>query len=266
MWRIFLFLIGGALAATVFGATIPVPSAGVRTISKAMIKARDGDTVLVSDGVYRERVLVTYGVVLTSRSPHKAIIDANGRGIAVTMGRNTVLNGFVVRNATVGVYSDNVGTAIRNCVVVRNWEAGIVCVNLLPVIEDNVIAYNRGTGLHLVQVQGLSGAVNHNTVAYNLGSGLILVRAEESRIENNCVALNKRYGIVVDKAGPGTAIRSNNFFENQLQTKVMPSDNFSFNPAFVDWRALDFSSDPKIPPAHKGLDDQAIGARRPDHE
>jgi hypothetical protein len=129
-----------------------------------------------------------------------------------------------------------------------------------------VIAYNRGTGLHLVQVQGFSGAINHNTIACNLGSGLILVHADETRIENNCIALNKRYGVVADKAGPGTTIRSNNFYENQLQTKVMPSDNFSFNPAFVNWRALDFSGDPKIPPAHKGLDDQAIGARNADYE
>ena len=42
---------------------VAVPSSGITSITKAMIKARPGDTVIVENGKYKEKVFIKAGVV-----------------------------------------------------------------------------------------------------------------------------------------------------------------------------------------------------------
>ena len=231
-----------------------------------MIIVRSGDTVLVSDGIYRERVMVTHGVVLKSRNRHGAVIDAKGRGIAVTMGKNAVLNGFIVRNGTVGVYSEDEGNEIRNCMMIRNWQAGVVCVKIVPLIEDNVVAFNKGAGMYLIHVIGEAGKINHNVVAKNLNHGILLTKSEKLVIENNIIAWNKRFGIKPDRSVSGMSISSNVFFNNMLDAQQIPPGNFSFEPMFTNWQKMDFTLNPVYDFKQKGTDGENPGIRSTDYK
>ena len=251
---------------SVQGSTITVPSRNARTISKAMIMARSGDTVLVSKGIYRERIMVSHGVVLKSSVRHAAVIDGRGRGTAVTMGKNTVINGFIIRNGTIGVYSENEGNEIRNCMVIRNWQAGVVCVKIVPLIEDNVVAFNKGAGMYLIHVIGEAGKINHNTVIKNLNHGILLTKSNKLTIENNIIAFNKRYGIKPDQSITGMNIANNDFYSNHLVNSLIPDGNFSFEPIFVNWREMNFVLDPGHNFKQKGSDELNVGIRLTDHE
>ena len=141
-WFAFLSLFTMAL-----GEDISVPSVGINTIGQAMMRAKFGDTIWASDGVYREHVFIKAGVALKARYIFRAIIDGNGKGTVVTLSANSILNGFEIRNGTIGVFSKDINNAIINCRIVKNWMTGIICVRHLPKIEDNIIAFNKASGI-----------------------------------------------------------------------------------------------------------------------
>jgi hypothetical protein len=220
----------------VYARTIKVPSRDASTISKAMIVARAGDTVLVRQGVYKERVMISYGVTLRARQPYASVIDGKGRGKVVTMGQNTTLEGFEIRNGTVGVYSENVGNTIRHCIITENWQSGIVCSQLLPRIEDNVIAFNHASGVVISKVQGGMGPLNHNTIIHNWANGIVTYKTDNIMVENNIIANNKRYGMKIGKGGKNLVVKSNNFYGNKVTNNSLAKDNVSFLPAFIGWK------------------------------
>jgi len=126
--------------------SITVPGK-VPTISAAMASAKKGDTVWVEAGTYREHVYIPSSVTLISKGLFTAIIDGSGRGTVVTVGTNSTISGFDIRNGTVGVFSTSSNATITRCRIIYNQQTGIMCVGNLPRIEDNVIAYNRGSGI-----------------------------------------------------------------------------------------------------------------------
>ena len=63
-----------------FGEVISVPSVGIQTISQAMLSAKNGDTIWVSDGTYHEHIFIKSGIALKARNSFKAIIDGGGKG------------------------------------------------------------------------------------------------------------------------------------------------------------------------------------------
>jgi len=68
------------LSATALGEILSVPSVGIQTIGQAMMSAKFGDSILVSDGVYREHVFIKAGVSLKAKNTFKAVIDGKGKG------------------------------------------------------------------------------------------------------------------------------------------------------------------------------------------
>ena len=162
-FKLYLTLAAGLLIpASSMAVSIQVPSMGIKTISEAMMRTRGGDTVWVDEGVYREHVLIAPGVTLISRSTFKAVIDGGGRGTCVTMGKNTTISGFEVRNGTIGIFSNGAGNTISSCRIVKNWQTGIITVRQLPKIEDNIIAFNRGSGIQGWDVRSTNATINHN--------------------------------------------------------------------------------------------------------
>lgn len=260
------FIVIAALAlplCTMAGAVLNVPSTGIPTISLALIKARPGDTVLVEDGTYSERIFVKAGVILKAQNIHRAIIDGKGRGTVVQMGPNTAIIGFIVRNGTIGIFTKSSGISIAQCLVTKNWLTGVMSVRHLPQIEDNVIAFNRASGFQGWDVRGTVTSMNHNTIAYNGNHGVACGGKSTLIVENNVIAFNERFAFKLNgETKRNSKIVSNNVYKNLASTSRIPDGNYSFDPAFMSPRiGSNFKPDPKYCCQIKSSDNENLGAR-----
>jgi len=252
----------GVLAGGVWAAEIAVPT-DARTISAALLKASPGDTVWVADGVYRERIMLPHDVALMARARFAAVIDGGGRGTVVTLGKNNCLVGFEIRNGTIGLFTNGAGNAVRFCRIVRNWQTGVVCVRHLPALEDNIIAFNGGSGIQGWDVRSSVASVNHNTIAFNANHGIAVGGSSNFVVENNIIAYNERFGLRIhEESEKGVRVANNNLYQNLSQRGGVPKGNFSFDPAFLSpRRKMNFNADPKRCCTIKGTDNENLGAR-----
>jgi len=244
------------------GAIITVPSTGITTVTAAMVKAKAGDTVIVENGKYRERVFIKAGVVLKARNMHKSVLDGMGRGTVVTMGPNSGIIGFVIKNGTIGIFTKNAGISILKCLIMKNGQTGIITVRHLPKIEDNIISFNRASGIQGWDVRSTVASVNHNTIAFNTNHGIAVGGSSNIIVENNVVAYNERFALKLSTESEKSKITKNNFYRNLRQVQKIPSGNYSFDPAFISPRVgMNFRSDPKLCCQIKASDNENLGAR-----
>jgi parallel beta-helix repeat protein len=243
------------------GQIINVPAKGVPTIQAAMITARAGDTVLVANGVYKEKVAVKAGVLLKAQSLFGAAIDGGSRGVVVTLGGDAGVCGLEIRNGTIGVLSRSIGNSIVKCRISGNRETGLSCAGRLPKIQDNLIVFNRGSGIQGWDVIASNDVIDHNTIAYNSNNGIALGGASSVIIENNIIAFNERFGIKADESVK-MAAANNDFFQNGSLQYGASDKNFSLDPKFSDARKkMNFSLEQDSPLLPVEIKAGEIGAR-----
>jgi parallel beta-helix repeat protein len=260
-YRTFLFILActAVLASPSYaGTVIMVPSKDAPTISLALIQAKPFDTVLVAPGVYNEHLLVKSEVVVKSRSLFKAILDGKGKGVVVTLGGSAVVCGFEIRNGTIGVKSTGASNGIYKCLITGNRQSGIACAGHAPTIEDNVIAFNKGSGIQGWDLKSTSSSINHNTVAFNSNNGIAVGGTSNIIIENNIIAYNEQNGLKMDESVK-FSLTKNDFFQNGIMPRGLPENNFLLDPKFKEPKGkLDFSLQADSPIRNKNED---IGAR-----
>jgi nitrous oxidase accessory protein NosD len=242
--------------------TISVPSVGITTINQAMIMAKNNDTIMVSDGLYKERVFLKSGVALIARNQFKAVIDGGGKGIVVSLGTRSTIRGFEIRNGTIGVFSKDADNVIVNCRIIQNWETGLMCVRHLPKIEDNIIAFNRASGIVGWHLRSTSASINHNTIAFNQNHGIDLGGVCEVIIENNMITFNERLGIKLSHGSQKSQLNKNNIYGNLNISSKVPAENFAFDPKFTSPKMhMNFTVESKLPCCAYGSDNQILGTR-----
>lgn len=250
-----------AAAAPCTAKSLSVPSGEHPSIGAALSQVQSGDTVWVDDGVYREKVLLSPGVVLKSRKLFGATLDGQGRGTVATLAQGSVIEGFEITNGTIGVVSKSSDAHIVMCRIVRNGETGIMCVGHLPEIRDNVIAFNKGSGMQGWDVRATTSTVSHNTIAHNENHGIALGGNSDVIVEDCIVAFNGQYGLKTEAPTVTVRLTNNNFFRNGARDRPMPSDNISVDPLFADAYKLDFALSKGSKCLKAGSDRQDIGAR-----
>ncbi|MEY3053403.1 MAG: hypothetical protein RLY31_3188 [Bacteroidota bacterium] len=121
---------------SLWGLTISVPGQ-YGTLPQAVAAAANGDTILVSDGVYYVNDLSLQGkqiVLLSINGPEVTILDGNNAGgiLDCVSGETfqTELNGFTLRNgqASVGAAIHLINSSyltVRNCIIRQNSAPGI---------------------------------------------------------------------------------------------------------------------------------------------
>lgn len=242
--------------------SITVPSGKIKTITAAMAKASNGDTVIVGPGIYCERVTVNPGVSLKAQILHKVTIDGGKRGTVVTLGKKSSISGFEIRNGAVGVFSKARGISITQCRIVGNRQTGVMCVRNIAKIEDNTIVFNGASGIQLYDVSATSGYISHNTIAYNGNHGIRVGGSSSVLIQNNIIAFNERYGISIDGQSKEVKVEANDLYRNVIGSPLIPPGNFSFDPGFAAPRLkMDFKTTAKDADDKKGLDNENIGVR-----
>ncbi len=217
--------------------TINFPSFEVKTLTRAFIQAKAGDTVLVNAGKYAGDFYIESGVNLIAADPHEAILDGGGRDIVLRMGRGTTVSGFTIQNGTIGVFTKSSNVTIHNCRITGNYQAGIICVRHVPSIKNNIIAFNRASGIQGWDMRTSGEGIVHNTIAFNKNNGIALGGKCNVEVTNNIVVHNEGYGIKMDEDTRfGVRVKKNNFYGNLWRTEPMPEGNYSFNPEFTSPR------------------------------
>jgi parallel beta-helix repeat protein len=216
----------------------------------------------VGDGVYKERIFIKSGVALIARNQFRAIIDGCGKGTVVTLGTRSTIKGFEVRNGTIGVFSKDADNVIINCRIIKNFLTGLMCVRHLPKIEDNIIAFNRASGIQGWNLRSTSTSINHNTIAFNQNHGIALGGTSEVIIENNMVTFNERFGIKLSHNSQKSQLSKNNIYGNLSITNKLPPENFAFDPKYVSPKStMNFTVESKLPCCAFGSDNQILGSR-----
>jgi hypothetical protein len=250
----------GSAGSSARAAVIVVPSSTGKTITGAMRSANSGDTIFVENGVYSEYVFVKAGITLKARSPFKAVIKGNGKGCIVTLGGSSTIDGFEVRGGAIGITSKTADNAILSCRITAMMQTGISCAGQLPVIQNNVIVFNKGSGIQGWDIRSASSSINHNTIAYNFNNGIAIGGHSSLTIENNIVAFNERFGLKVNEETVTLKLLKNVFFENSSMSYIKTDGNYTGNPMFIDPKAMNFQLQTGSQCIDKAEDNKNIGA------
>jgi hypothetical protein len=195
------------------------------TISSALDSARDGDTVFVMPGEYREvvKVLKQRHLTLLGAGPATTVVNAGGEYAAIELRTDSNrVSGLTIRGAdSHGIWVRDGQQSIDHCLIVGNGDRGI----------------------YLSSFAGHAYAsITHCTVVDNGEVGIHAARDDSSTVINDCIiAFNKR-GVVTDQPEGKLVVRRNCLFGNGVDfDRVTPGDsNVLLNPRFVDRANDDF--------------------------
>ena len=200
-------------------------SARFRTISAALDSARDGDTVFVMPGEYREAVKVVKlrHITLLGADPATTVIDASDEYAAIELRTDSNrVSGFTVRGAdSHGIWVRDGQQFIDRCLIVDNGDRGI----------------------YLSSFAGRAFAnVTHCTVAGNGEVGIHAARDESSTVITGCIIAFNPRGVVTDQPEGRLVVRRNCLFGNGVDfDRVVPGDsNAVRDPRFFDRENGDF--------------------------
>ncbi len=184
------------------------------SIQLAIQDCRNGDTVLVSPGLYCETInFVGKNITVTSTDPNDpkivgyTVINADGDGSVVTFANGetsaAVLTGFTITGGRGTI--NNTLESKPNCI----WGGGIYCIHASPTITRNIITRNYGPTDGGMMVGGLvqvsygggiaalfcSPTITHNIIRNNtaLYGGGVMNYEGDSLISNNIISDNSGY-------------------------------------------------------------------------
>lgn len=202
------------------------------TIQDAIDASAAGDTILVANGTYHERIRMKSGIVLRSegddakgeigiRRAELTIINGGntkGTGPGVNMAAGSTLDGFTISG--VGLYDDqrwNRHHATQgndqSYEHIGSWgQPGIAAIGVNCEIKHNIVHHNESNGIAIRDK--CSPHVFRNRCFRNMGGGIGSMNGSTALIEENVCYENFYAGIGHENASP-TVLR-NKCFENKL--------------------------------------------------
>lgn len=162
-------------------------SSPLRTIQAGLDAARPGDTIMVSGGTYRERLVITKtGITLQGE---QAIVDGASNG-----------------GAGIGIRLLNVTGVTLTGFTVRNFERGIVLENA----KQCRVRTNETRDC--IDVQG----------ALDEGDGIVLIASQNNEIRDNNTHLNGHDGIFLTENSSNNVVAANRVAGNGVQRVAIP--------------------------------------------
>jgi hypothetical protein len=195
------------------------------TITSALDSARDGDTVFVMPGEYREAVKIPKlrHITLLGADPATTIVDATDLYAAVELRTDSNrVSGLTLRNAdSHGIWVRDGQQFIDHCVVVNNGDRGV----------------------YLSSFAGYAFAhITHCTVVENGEVGIHAARDDSNTVITDCIIAFNPRGVVTDQPEGRLITRRNCLFGNGVNLdRVAPGDsNILQDPRFTDRQNGDF--------------------------
>jgi len=174
------------------------------TIQSAIDSAKNGDTILVGEGTYKENPLIkTSGISIIGKNKENTILDGgkSSSGIKIDMVNNVVLSGFTIRNSGAGGSQD----------------AGITIYKGIDNTVSNMNIFSNTVGISIYQDSN-NNVISGNDIESSYGSygyGVYIYASNDNKISNNNIKSNK-IGIYA-KDAKTNIIYSNNLIDNNNQ-------------------------------------------------
>lgn len=195
------------LMAACYGRTIIVgPNQTIQSLKKAVSTAREGDTILLKSGVYREgNVLITKSVTLLGEA--NAILDGENKNELLTLsGRNITVKNIRFQNAGYSALNDFASIKIIDATnilleantILNSYFAIHISNTTYCTIRNNNISGNptteqlTGNGIHLWKS---NHALIENNHVQGHRDGIYFEFVTESVIRKNLSEKNIRYGL-----------------------------------------------------------------------
>ncbi|WP_374724257.1 nitrous oxide reductase family maturation protein NosD [Calidifontibacillus erzurumensis] len=197
-----------------------------KTISAALKKAENGDTIKVYPGNYKEKLEINKAVSLVSIEKHSAVIEGdNNKHIITIKSPNVVINGFKITNSGKNFLDNDAGILIEKSdqtQIVNNLFEDVLFGIYVDSSEGNLIKNNeiyglkekkfseRGNGIHFYNSK--NNIVEGNTIT-DVRDGMYFDHTDQTIVMNNKVT-GIRYGLHYMWSNENTF--KNNYFSNNV--------------------------------------------------
>ncbi len=226
-------MILGALLLVTQGLVV-APGTPISTITMAVDRARDGDTVWVHSGLYREHHIVIdrqLTVLGPSDGSGEAIIDGEGEPILIVRATGVTIQGLTLRNVATSFVDDRAAILLdraHDCRIIGNTLQdtffGVYGAKTIGCeIAENTIRGSKrsqtksGNAIHLWDCRQV--AVHDNVVSGHR-DGIYLEFARHAVVEHNHSFANHRYGLHF-MFSDSSAYTNNHFQANGAGVAVM---------------------------------------------
>jgi parallel beta-helix repeat protein len=166
----------------------------------------DGNTIYVGPGIYHEHIVLGKAVFLIGYDLENTVIDGDGNGTVVSIESNGWIDGFTIRNGSIGI-------AIESS---RNGR----------IVNSAVQSNEEG-----IQFFGSSNwTISENSVTNNFDSSLILNDSNNDIIDGNVVSYNQQniHDVIDLYNSSYNDISDNSLIDNQNICVVLRDDS-SYN-------------------------------------
>jgi len=168
-----------------------------RIIQTLIDDAPSGTEIIVPAGHYRGSIRIKDDVVVRGSGADSCVIDGDGKGIGVLLGKNSAIIGFKIQNAPVLVHNQG---------------------NFAAVFECALFDYTQ----HAVLFSGGSGVLAHNRLQGNGSAVGVMVANANPLIVNNHISSNQTGVQITPNLTP--TIMDNLFSNNAIAVAAIGTD------------------------------------------
>jgi parallel beta-helix repeat protein len=175
-----------------FGDTIIVPD-DYPTLQEAIDNAKNGDTIQVRAGLYRERIIIDKSINLIGENKFNTIIKGNISGTVVNVtAENVDINGFEIRHSGgdnlnwAGIEINASFVTISDCYIRENQNGVSISNASNVIISDNVFDHDYWAGIRChYQYENYNILIDNNIIRNSNIFGIDFCEGHNSNIISN---------------------------------------------------------------------------------
>jgi parallel beta-helix repeat protein len=272
----------GTVTVSIYMIKVPYDYA---TIQEAINAAKQGDTIFVYEGIYKETISINKSITLLAQNLNTVINGEGSRTVINITASYVTLQGFTIENSSVnegcGInILSNGNSIIKNVITMHNVGLQINSTSGTYIINNTLELCTTGASVNAsyniyflgnmirLNSQGIvlsdSSANIENSEILNNTYGLIMINCSNTKIARNQIAFNEK-GLDLINSTNNLILRNN--FQNGLQLILTSSANNSWDNGvegnyWSDYSGQDLSNPPdgigdtNIP--HLGVDNYPL--------